>query len=123
MNAEKGANTAIRAGIAGVFLWFGISQLLDPAGWTSWVPLWMDALPIATETLVLIHGAFETLFGLALLVGFQTRIAAAGLALSLLFTTIHLAYGPTMIRDLGLLIVTIALVFQKNAYTYRDLKR
>jgi uncharacterized membrane protein YphA (DoxX/SURF4 family) len=123
MNAEKGANTAIRAGIAGVFLWFGISQLLDPAGWTSWIPLWMDALPIATETLVLIHGAFETLFGLALLVGFQTRIAAAGLAVSLLFTTIHLNYGPTMIRDLGLLIVTIALVFQKNAYTYRDLKR
>jgi putative oxidoreductase len=120
---EKSANTAIRAGIAGVFLWFGVSQLLDPAGWTSWVPLWMDALPIATETLILIHGAFETLFGLALLTGFQTRIAAAGLFASLLFTTIHLNYGPTMIRDLGLLIVTIALVFQKNAYTYRDLKR
>ncbi|MFT4308331.1 MAG: DoxX family protein [Candidatus Woesearchaeota archaeon] len=123
MITEKTANTAIRIGIAGVFLWFGVSQLLSPSDWTNWVPMWMDAVPIPTETLVIMHGLFEVVFGFALLIGFQTRIAAGMLAASLLFTVFNLNYGETMIRDLGLLIVTGALVFQKDAYTYRDVIR
>ena len=121
--SDKLSGTIVRVVIAGVFLWFGINQLLSPADWTNWVPLWMDAVPIPTETLVIMHGLFEVVFGIALLVGFQTRIAAGALALSLLFTTIHIPYGALMIRDLGLALVTAALVFQKNAYTYKNLRK
>ena len=121
--SDKLSGTIVRVVIAGVFLWFGTNQLISPSDWTNWVPLWMDAFPIPTETLVIMHGLFEVVFGLALIIGFQTRIAAGMLAASLLFTVVHLPYGALMIRDLGITLVTAALVFQKDAYTYRDVAR
>ena len=121
--SDKLSGTIIRVAIAGVFLWFGTSQLISPSEWANWVPMWMDALPISTEMLVVMHGLFEVVFGLALLIGFRTRIAAGMLAASLLFTVVHLPYGALMIRDLGITLVTAALVFQNDAYTYRDAMR
>lgn len=118
---NKLSGTIVRIVIAGVFLWFGVSQLISPADWTHWVPMWLDFMPFSLETLVLLHGLFEVTFGIALLIGFKTRIAAGMLAASLLFTALHMPYGALMIRDLGLTLVTFALVFQEDEYTYKDL--
>jgi putative oxidoreductase len=78
--------------LSSVFLWAGVGQLRDPAGTEQYfehahVPGGMAAVWIS----IIIH----IVFGLALLVGFQTRIAAAILALFCLGTAfgVHLPAG------------------------------
>lgn len=44
----------LRLGLAGVFLWFGFSQLLDSLRWVSVVPQWaVDLLRIPPAMIVL----------------------------------------------------------------------
>lgn len=107
---SKYAPSLVRVSIAGVFLWFGINQLLEPNNWTGFLPLWADNLPLSLETLIYLHGSFETILGAVLLVGYKPRIIAALLALSLTMTTIHLNYGPVMVRDIALIGATLSIV-------------
>jgi putative oxidoreductase len=69
--------------LAVMFIMSGFGKLVDP-GMTAGM-IEGAGLPAATA-LTYLAGAFELLSGLAVLVGFQTRIAAALLALFCLFT-------------------------------------
>jgi putative oxidoreductase len=78
--------------LSSVFIWAGVGQLRDPAGSAQYfehvhVPGGIAAVWIS----IIIH----IVFGLALLVGFQTRIAAAILAIFCLVTAfgVHLPAG------------------------------
>lgn len=121
---EPYAASVVRIGIAGVFLWFGINQLMNPGNWTGFLPLWADNLPLSLETLILIHGSVETLFGALLLVGYQPRIVASVLTFMLVMTTLHLNYGPVMIRDIGLIFATVSIVLAgDDPLTVRNLRK
>lgn len=104
--ARELAPTVLRLGLVFLFLWFGLSQLTNPGGWTSWLPSWTGNLPIAATTLVLLNGAFETVFGIALAVGIWTRLVAALLALHLFFIAYELGYNDIGVRDFCLAIAT-----------------
>jgi putative oxidoreductase len=78
--------------LSSVFIWTGVSQLRDPAGTGQYFEhVHMPGGAAAVWISIIIH----IVFGVALLVGFQTRIAAAVLALFCLGTAfgVHLPAG------------------------------
>lgn len=99
----------LRIGIAFVFFWFGISQLLSPLQWTGLLPAFTYSLPVSQTTIIYLNGAFEVLFATLLLLGLYTRVASFLLGLHLLMISYNLGYGPTAIRDLALAIATFSI--------------
>ncbi|PIN68136.1 hypothetical protein COV94_06075, partial [Candidatus Woesearchaeota archaeon CG11_big_fil_rev_8_21_14_0_20_57_5] len=97
----------LRLGISVVFLWFGFTQLKNPASWTRMVPAAVSSiLHISTTTLIYLNGAFEVVMATLLLLGLRTRLIATLLALHLLGITSIVGYGPTGARDLALALAT-----------------
>jgi uncharacterized membrane protein YphA (DoxX/SURF4 family) len=115
MNEDKQRDYAIlilRVGLALVFLYFGVMQLINPAQWTRLLPGFTSSMP--QETLIMLNGVFEVIFGLLLLVGFMTRWVAALLAIHLASITVNLGYTAIGVRDFGLTLATIALALYNN---------
>lgn len=104
------APVIIRIGMGAVFLWFGFDQFIHTSDWLAYVPQSIsDMLHIGAATLVHINGAFEIIFGLALTLGFYTRLAAFLLALHLLDITCIVGYSALGVRDFGLSLTTISV--------------
>lgn len=101
----------LRLGLAALYLWFGLSQVTQPSDWISWVPVWTERLPVSATAIVIANGAFETVFGLFLAVGFQTRFAAALLAFHLYFITYEIGYNAVGVRDFAIATATLAVAF------------
>ncbi len=107
---KKYAPAVVRIGIALVFLWFGSSQISSPANWTGMIPNYaMNILPLPPETLVVMHGLFEIVFGVLLLIGFQTRLAASLLTLNLVHIIFVVGYNDIGIRDFGLFTAMVSV--------------
>ncbi len=88
------APAIVRIGMSLVFLWFSYSQLTNPAMWTRLVPEYAVSLSgMTATTLVYANGIFELVFGVLLLVGLYTRIAALLLALHLIEIVSSVGYG------------------------------
>lgn len=108
----------LRFSMVALFLWFGFSQVLDAESWVAWVPQWAESFGLPAETIVFLNGAFEVLFGLALAVGFYTRIAALLLSLHLLFIAFEIGYNDIGVRDVALALATLSLaLFKPDQYT------
>lgn len=102
----------LRIGLAGVFLWFGFSQLFDSLKWVSIVPDWaVNLMHLPPAMIVMANGLFEVVLGSLLAMGFFVRIVSALLALHLLVISIDFGLVATGIRDFGLVIATFALSF------------
>jgi putative oxidoreductase len=102
----SGASVAILIGrilLAAMFVLAGFGKLTDIGGTAGWFG--SIGLPAPTIVAVLV-GLLELVAGLALVVGFQTRIAALALAL---FTI-----GATLIAHTNFADMTQFLIFQKN---------
>jgi putative oxidoreductase len=88
---------ALRVAVSGIFLIAGTNHLLFPAkvvgklGGASLADFAMALGP--PEVLVFLSGVFMVIGGMALLTGFQTRLAAIGLILILLPITISVQVG------------------------------
>ena len=39
----------VRIGLSFVFLYFGLTKIIDPSAWLAWVPQWMELLPGSIE--------------------------------------------------------------------------
>lgn len=102
------APTVLRFGLAFLFLWFGISQVANPAAWTAWVPEWADAF-FGAHKIVLINGWFETVGGILLAVGLWTRLVALVLSLHLFFIAYEVGWNDIGVRDFALAICALAL--------------
>lgn len=110
MSIREYAIPVLRGGTVLLFLWFGLSQILDPQAWVSWVPEWPTALTgLSPETIVFLNGAFETAFGALLLLGLWTRWVALLLALHLFIVAYEIGYNDIGIRDFSLAVATLAL--------------
>ncbi|MGB3921748.1 MAG: DoxX family membrane protein [Minisyncoccia bacterium] len=110
--SEKGKSYApvvLRLGTALVFLWFGVSQLLDASNWTGWLPEYAANLPLNDETLVYLNGAFEVFFGLLLLLGLGTRLAAVLLSIHMALIISVVGYSEIGVRDFGIFVAAVAV--------------
>lgn len=123
--AKEFSPLVLRVGLALVFLWFGISQLIDPVGFTGYLPYFLFDSSYAT-TVVIANGVFEIIAGLFLLLGLFTRVVSLLLALHLAVITIELGFGEIAVRDFGLIIATLAVFlggYDKWSIDYKLKKR
>lgn len=104
------APSVVRYAMSLVILWFGIQQLTNTSQWLAYIP---DAIVSITHlsatTIVLFNGAFELVFGLLLIIGWQTRWVALLLALHLFDIMYTVGYGEIGVRDFGLAVTTFSI--------------
>ena len=99
----------IRLGLGIVVLWFSISQILDPTKWTFLVPSYTDFLnPV---DIIYINAGLEAIIGILLIFGMFTRFVGLIFSLHLIPIIFALGYGPIAVRDFGLLMASLSLVF------------
>jgi uncharacterized membrane protein YphA (DoxX/SURF4 family) len=104
--------TVLRLGLAGMFLWFGFSQLFDGVNWVGWVPTWaVTILHLPPAMIVLMNGSLEVIGGSLLALNLFTRWAALLLGLHLLVIAFEIGFNDIGIRDFGLAAATFALFF------------
>ena len=100
----------LRLGLGTVFILFGLDKLLHPGAWIVFYPPQVQhIIAILPYEFLKIQGIAETLIGLALVLGFLTRISAflSGGILGLIIFFLWL--DPLAIRDIGLFSIAIAL--------------
>jgi len=121
---KKYSTTIIRIGLALVLLWFGIDEIINPENWFGYFPQSLIALlPFSLETFFMINGIFEIIIGILLFVGFKTRVVAFISALHLLSITIAVGYNDIGIRDFGLTMMAVSLIFSGAGVLSLDNKR
>jgi len=125
---KKYSTDIVRIALSIVFLWFGINQLVNPESFLGYVPQWiyphepqmmhehhfqfMHGIPnVQVHAIIMSNGAFETVFGIFLILGLFTRIAAFLLAFHLFGIAFSLGYNDVAVRDFGLALATISLIF------------
>lgn len=108
----------LRLGLAVVIMWFGMSQLLQPDMWISWVPAWTEALGLTPATVVLLNGIFESIAGLLLFFGAFTRYVALLLFVHMILIVFDIGLTQIGMRDLGLAAGFLALALDnRSAYS------
>lgn len=117
----------LRIGIALVFLWFGINQMIDVKSWVDFVPESVIKLSgLNVVTLVYLNGIFEIVFGTAMLFGYCTRLSALALAIHMFEITYIVGYDSIGVRDFGLSIATFVVfmngmdIFSLDKYMAED---
>ena len=104
------APVILRIGLSLVFLWFGFMQLTNTGMWVGLIPDYaINMSGLTAETLVRFNGAFEVIFGIALLLGFMTRIVSLLLALHMFHILLTVGFTAIGVRDFGLAVSTLAL--------------
>jgi uncharacterized membrane protein YphA (DoxX/SURF4 family) len=99
-----------------VFFWFGYHELVQPGGWTQYVPVVSESSSLAV-ILVLAHGWVLFVLGAALVAGIAPRAAAGVASVVLLEIVISLAVtgvDATALRDVGVLGLAVCLTGCKN---------
>lgn len=110
MNPYKVGLLALRFGLAGTYLYSGLSLISNPEKWIGFIPSWFqNTLPIQPELYLQFQGGFELILAFAFITGILLRPAALISALEM--TGILLFLGPNLItfRDMGLLGGAVAL--------------
>ena len=121
---KKYSTTIIRIGLALVLLWFGIDEIINPQNWFGYIPPWIASImPLNLETFILLNGIFEIIIGILLLIGLYTRIIAFIAALHLLTITVAVGYNEIGVRDFGLTMMAISLVFSGAGVLSLDNKK
>lgn len=105
---SKYAPIIVRLGLGLVFLYIGISQLINTEMWTGFVPGFLASNAIV---LVKLNGLFEVLASIMLMVGIKTRIVSLILGLHLLGITLSIGLSPLGARDFGLSLATLSIFF------------
>lgn len=106
------APIVLRLGLSGVFVWFGTSQILDPAIWTSYIPgIVAHITGLSAITLVVGNGIFEVAMAIFLVFGVWVRPVAAILFLHMCAIVASVGLDSIGVRDVaiatGLLSVTL----------------
>jgi uncharacterized membrane protein YphA (DoxX/SURF4 family) len=105
----------LRFGLAIVFLYFGIFQILDQSRWIYLIPdrFFMFYIhEVLKSKLVFVNGIFDTIIALSLISGFFINIfSLLGFVHLLSITVFSLGFEPSGIRDLGLAFAMLSLFF------------
>lgn len=105
------APVIVRIGVSLVFLYFGISQLIDAGNFVGWLPEFMQQgfMGLSANSIVTFNGIFEVIFGSLLILGSFTKLAAFLLALHLLGIVVTLGLNEIGVRDFGLMMATFSV--------------
>lgn len=97
------APIVLRLGLAGVFIWFGMSQIFDQSMWTSFIPGWLtDLTGLSNVKLVLGNGIFEVLAAVFLVFGVWVRPVAALLFLHMCGIVATVGLDSIGVRDIAI---------------------
>lgn len=105
------ATLVLRLTMAFVLFYFGFAQITDASSWTSYLPSFIDALPISATKFVLLNGWFEIIAAALLILGAYTRLISFLLAIHLFGIAFSIGMNGVGVRDIGLAGATLALVF------------
>ena len=109
------APLVLRLGLAAVFIWFGVSQILNQGPWVSLVPTAVASMLGTTKAmLVLFNGIAEVTAGTLLAFGVLTRWVAILLALHLASISFDLGLNAIAVRDFGLCVACVTLFLSEN---------
>jgi len=114
-NKESLGIYILRFGLSIVFLYFGISQILDQSKWIYLVPdkffnFYINE--VLKSKLVFVNGIFDVIIALSLLSGIFLKIfSILGFIHLISITIFSLGFTPSGIRDLGLAFAVLALFF------------
>ncbi len=115
LNKEEIGVYILRLGLAVVFLYFGVSQILDQSMWIYLVPdrfFIFYIHEVLKSKLVFINGIFDLIIALSLISGIFIRIfSILGFIHLLSITIFSLGFEPSGIRDLGLAFAMLSLFF------------
>jgi len=101
-------------GSAFVFLYAGVSSLMNPQLWISYLPQFMGNF-IALDVAIKFIAVYEIVLGLLLVSGKFRKIAAALSALTLTGIIVSsLNQFVITFRDVGLLLMAVALFFMSR---------
>ena len=115
MKIKNFAPIVLRLGLAIVFLWFGLSELMHTAMWTSYIPTWLISLTgLKVATLVALNGLFEVVMALMLAFGIWTRWVALLVLIHLIGIVADVGLSAVGIRDVGLAFGLLSVVLQGN---------
>jgi len=109
INYEKWGMRLLRIGLALVFLWFGIQQLMNPGDWIGYVPDIASKFFLNTTQIVLINGLFEVVASVLLILNVYAWLAALLLGLHMLGISFSIGINPIGVRDIGISVGTLAL--------------
>jgi uncharacterized membrane protein YphA (DoxX/SURF4 family) len=98
----------LRFGLVAVYIYFGISQLIDPVSWSGIVPAWATLGLIDPVTIVYGNAVFEIIFAGLLAFGVWTKWVSILLGIHLGVITLTLGLTPAGVRDFGLTLATFA---------------
>jgi uncharacterized membrane protein YphA (DoxX/SURF4 family) len=117
LNKEEIPFYILRFGLFIVFIYFGISQVLDQSKWIYLVPdsfLNFYIGPVLKSKLVFINGIFDIVIALSLISGFLLKIfSILGFIHLVSITIFSLGFEPSGIRDLGLAFAILSLFFYR----------
>lgn len=97
-----------------VFAYFGIDKLVHPGLWIGWIPTWMEGLlTLSRNAWLLIIGLTETFLAILLLIPIRNvrKAACVLIALHLAGIITQVGWNDIGVRDLGLLLADVALLF------------
>ncbi len=109
------APVVLRLALAGVYLWFGSSQLLNTGMWLGIVPSWATGLSgLSASTIVHLNGVFEIIAGVLLVFGLYVRWVALFLFLHMIPIAASLGLSSIAVRDTGLTFATLSIALYGN---------
>lgn len=112
MKTSSYAPLILRVGLVFVFIWFGVTQLLDQTMWVSLIPAPVIALTgLSAKTLVMINGGFEVIMAILLALGIRVRLVAALLFLHMFAIIGDLGLNAIAVRDIGLMVALLSMAF------------
>jgi uncharacterized membrane protein YphA (DoxX/SURF4 family) len=110
MKISSYAPVVVRLGLTFVFIWFGASQIMNQAMWTSLIPSYAtDLTGLSASTVVLINGILEVVLAVLLAFGIRIRIVATLLALHLIGIIGTVGLNGVGIRDIGLMLAMFSV--------------
>ena len=121
MEQSHWSQNIVAWGIAFVFAWFGMNEILSPSEWTAYVPSFLGTGSLIID-LVVIHSA--ALGACALLLILDIGRMYVGILASLLILDIVVALvmqnglDPISVRYIGLFCAALSLVFSKKKNNY-----
>jgi len=94
----------VRYGLGIVFLLFGYDQIFNPSNWIAWFPQNLVSY-------IVYIGGFNLIVGMFLVLGLFTRVAALLASIHLIGVIFTIGYGEVAIRDFGLLLGALGVLF------------
>lgn len=111
----------LRIGMALVFLWFGIDQIIEPNAWIGFIPEWvLGMVPLSATVFIYLNAAFEIVFGAALLFGLFTRFVAFLLFLHIADITLTVGFSAIGVRDFGLSVAMFTIFLNGGDFLSLD---